>query len=132
MTDVSCLPIFPQMIENNSFQSREPYISSKTAQYSRQKACISSKKPRREPATVMPLRMCVPTCLQNTHTGWRRCTECLKSPVSFRKKASNYTDLLRKITYTDKASYGSSPPCILEVSVEEITRYAGHFPQKSH
>jgi len=32
--------------------------------------------------------------------------------VIFPKRATNYRALLRKITYTDKASYGSSSPCI--------------------
>jgi len=36
---------------------------------------------------------------------------CLKLQVIFRKRATNYRTLLRKITYKDKASYGSSPPC---------------------
>jgi len=37
---------------------------------------------------------------------------CLKMQVVFRKKATNYRALLRKMTYKGKASYGSSPPCI--------------------
>ena len=36
---------------------------------------------------------------------------CLKLQVIFRKRACNYRALLRKMTYEDKASYGSSPPC---------------------
>jgi len=38
---------------------------------------------------------------------------CLKFQVSFRKRATNYRALLRKTTFNDKASYGSSPTCIL-------------------
>jgi len=45
------------------------------------------------------------------HTGWRRCIGCLKLHVSFRKRATNYRALWRKMTYQDKASYASSPPC---------------------
>jgi len=45
------------------------------------------------------------------HTGWQRPIGCLNLQVNFRKKAINYRALLRKITYKDKASYGSSPPC---------------------
>ena len=48
----------------------------------------------------------------NLSTGWRRCTGCLKLQVSFCKRANNYRTLLRKLTYKDKASYASSPPCI--------------------
>jgi len=44
-------------------------------------------------------------------TGWRRPIGRLKLEVIFRKRATNYRALLRTLTYTDKASYGSSPPC---------------------
>ena len=44
-------------------------------------------------------------------TGWRRPIGCLKLQVIFRKRATNHRALLRKMTYKDKASYGSSPPC---------------------
>jgi len=47
----------------------------------------------------------------HSYTGWQRPIGCLKLPVIFRKRATNYRALLRKITYKDKASYGSSPPC---------------------
>ena len=43
--------------------------------------------------------------------GWRRPIGCLKLQVIFRKRATNYRALLRKMTYKDKASYDSSPPC---------------------
>jgi len=43
-------------------------------------------------------------------TVWRRLIGCLKLQV-FRKRATNYRALLRKMTCTDKATYGSSPPC---------------------
>ena len=38
---------------------------------------------------------------------------CLKLQVIFRKRAINYRALLRKITYQNKAPYGSSAPCTL-------------------
>ena len=43
--------------------------------------------------------------------GWRRLIGCLKLQVVFRKRATNYRALLRKMTYEDKASYHSMPPC---------------------
>ena len=47
-----------------------------------------------------------------THdTGCRIPIGCLKLQVIFRKRATNYKALLRKMTYKHKASYGSSPPC---------------------
>jgi len=36
--------------------------------------------------------------------GWRRCIGCLKMQVIFRKRATNYRALLRKMTYEDQAS----------------------------
>ena len=44
--------------------------------------------------------------------GWRRAIGCLELQVIYRKRATNYGALLRKITYKDKASYDSTPPCI--------------------
>jgi len=43
--------------------------------------------------------------------GWRRLIGCLKSQVISHKRANNYRALLWKITYKDKASYASMPPC---------------------
>jgi len=51
--------------------------------------------------------------LSHTVTGWRRRVGCLKLQVIFRQTANNYRALLRNMTYKDKASYGSSPPCTL-------------------
>ena len=48
---------------------------------------------------------------QFLRTGWRRPIGCLELQLMFRKRASNYRALLRKMTCKDKASYGSSPPC---------------------
>jgi len=39
--------------------------------------------------------------------------ECLKLQVIFRKRATKYRALLRKMTCKDKASYGSWPPCTM-------------------
>jgi len=59
-----------------------------------------------------------PCCCQTYSwgTGWRRCIGCLKLQVSFCKRATNRRALLQKETYTDKASYGSLPPCIYLVA----------------
>jgi len=43
-------------------------------------------------------------------TGWQRPTGCLKLQVILRRRAINDRALLRKMTFKDKASYGSSPP----------------------
>jgi len=44
-------------------------------------------------------------------TGWQRPIGCIKLRVIFGKRATNYRPLLRKITYKDRAAYGSSPLC---------------------
>ena len=44
-------------------------------------------------------------------TEWRRCIECLNLQFSFRKTATIYRALLQKMTYKDRTSYASSPPC---------------------
>jgi len=45
-------------------------------------------------------------------TEWRRPIVCLELQVSFRKMTTNCRALLCKMTYKDKASYVSSPPCM--------------------
>ena len=44
-------------------------------------------------------------------TGWRRLIGSPKLQIIFHKRATNYRSLLRKMTYKDKGSYESSPPC---------------------
>jgi len=43
-------------------------------------------------------------------TGWRKLIGCLKLHVIYRKRASNYMALWRKMSCEDKASYDSTPP----------------------
>jgi len=44
-------------------------------------------------------------------TGWRRLIGSLKLQIIFHKRATKYRSLLHKMTYKDKGSYESSPPC---------------------
>ena len=44
-------------------------------------------------------------------TGWRRLIGSPKLQIIFHKRATKYRSLLRKMTYKDKGSYESSPPC---------------------
>ena len=44
-------------------------------------------------------------------TGWRRLIGSPKLQFIFHKRATKYRSLLRKMTYKDKGSYESSPPC---------------------
>jgi len=58
------------------------------------------------------LQLCCRSCsLRQSCTGRRRPIGCLKLQVIFCKRATNDRALLRKMTYEDKASYGSSPSC---------------------
>ena len=45
------------------------------------------------------------------HTGWRRLIGSPKLQIIFHKRATKYRSLLRKVTYKDKGSYESLPPC---------------------
>jgi len=44
-------------------------------------------------------------------TGWRRLIGSPKLQIIFHKRDTKYRSLLRKMTYKDKGSYESSPPC---------------------
>ena len=44
-------------------------------------------------------------------TGWRRLIGSPKLQIIFHKRATKYRSLLRKMTYKDKGSNESSPPC---------------------
>ena len=60
-----------------------------------------------------------PPCTVHT-PGWQRSIRCLSLRISFRTSANNYRALLRKITYIDKASYGSLPPCTTKTYIKKI------------
>jgi len=55
-----------------------------------------------------------------TVTGWRRPIGCLELQVIFRKRATDYRALLRKMTSKDKASYASSPPCMSHLHASHL------------
>ena len=62
------------------------------------------------------------------NTGWRRPIGCLKLQVTFRNRATNYRALLQKMTYKDKASYGSWLPCIKVCAISSIhNKYLCNF-----
>ena len=44
-------------------------------------------------------------------TGWRRLIESPNLHVIFHKRATEYKSLLQKMTYKDKGSHESWPPC---------------------
>ena len=53
-------------------------------------------------------------------TGWQRLIGSPKLHVIFHKRATKYRSLLRKMTYNDKGSYESSPPCICISACENM------------
>ena len=53
------------------------------------------------------------------NTGWRRLIGSPKLQIIFHKRATKYRALLRKMTYKDKGSYESSPPCTLLTTPSE-------------
>ena len=60
---------------------------------------------------ILPIYRCT-MYIYTATTGWQRLIGCFKSQVIFRKRATNYRAVLRKMTCKDKASYDSTPPCI--------------------
>jgi len=69
------------------------------------------------------------------YTGWRRPIGSRISLITFRKLATNYRALLRKITYKDKASYDSTPPCTYThpKTLRDATQiYSENFFRKIH
>ena len=55
----------------------------------------------------------LPNCYTRVkHTGWRRFIGSPKLQIIFHKRATKYRSLLRKMTYKDKGSCESSPPCM--------------------
>ena len=60
-------------------------------------------------------------------TGWRRLIGSPKLQIIFHKRATKYRALLLKMTYKDKGSYESSPPCmdINDEDSEEIYTIMG-------
>jgi len=61
---------------------------------------------------------------QHVSTGWRRLIGSPKLQIIFHKRATKYRALLRKMTYKDKGSCESSPPCIQLLSFNNI--YSTH------
>ena len=55
------------------------------------------------------------TTIYSLTAGWQRCIGYLKLQVSFRKKATKYRALLRKMASKNKAFYGSLPPCTVRL-----------------
>jgi len=55
-------------------------------------------------------RICTST-VEARDTGWQRLIGSPKLQIIFHKRATKYRSLLRKMTYKDKGSYESSPPC---------------------
>ena len=57
------------------------------------------------------IHMCKDLFICDMTTGWRRLIGSPKLQIIFHQRATKYRALLRKMTYKDKGSYESSPPC---------------------
>ena len=68
--------------------------------------------------------------------GWQRPIGCLKLQVIFRKRAIKYRALLRKMTYKDETSCGSSPPYTLHYTLKThcntLQHTAAHYNTLQH
>jgi len=73
-------------------------------------------------------------------TGWRRVIGSPKLQIIFHKRATKYKSLLQKMTYKDKGSYESSPPCTYDMQMwndyrtdfsEDETQLNCHFKVNS-
>ena len=56
-------------------------------------------------------------------TGWRRLIGSPKLQIIFHKRATKYRSLLRKMTYKDKGSCESSPPCVPSITNKLYTEH---------
>jgi len=73
------------------------------------------REPNLEPGPSSRAGLCrVSECVlyARYHTGWRRLIGCPKLQIILHKRATKYRSLLRKMTYIDKGSHESSPPCM--------------------
>ena len=55
-------------------------------------------------------------CLVRHDTGWRRLRGSPTLQIIFHKRAIKYRSLLQEMTYKDKGSYESSPPCTWDLT----------------
>ena len=75
--------------------------------------CISSKLPyMNKSSSTYKWVMSHLWFSRATRTGWRRLIGYPKLQIILHKGATKYRSLLRKMTYKDKGSYESSPPCM--------------------
>jgi len=74
------------------------------------------------------------------NTAWRRLIGSLKLQISLQKRATRYISILRKMTYKDKGSCESSPPCTWKSChqyewnwrIRHITRVSLHICESCH
>jgi len=67
----------------------------------------------------LSLRLSRALSLSTASTGWRRLIGSPKLQIIFHKRATKYRSFLRKMTYKDKGSYESSPPCTTQQDGKE-------------
>jgi len=62
------------------------------------------------------------TCI-HMYTGWRSLIASPQLQIIFHKRATKYRPLLRKMTYENKGSYESSPPCVCKFVFRYVCTY---------
>jgi len=67
-----------------------------------------------------------------TDTGWRRLIGSRKMQIIFHKRATKYRSLLQKMTYKNRGSYESSPPCTMWYIFLNIFVYTTHKVSQIH
>jgi len=63
---------------------------------------------------------------RDSDTEWRRFIGSPKLQINFHKRATKYRSLLRKMTYKDKGSYESSPPCTMRHTRNSLCEWTTH------
>ena len=61
---------------------------------------------------------------RRSSTGWRRLIGSPKLQIIFSRSVTKYRSLVRKMTYKDKGSYKSSPPCSNETKADTAGKRA--------
>jgi len=107
-----------QLHSQQSWRWQFPWaqVSAETNNKRRDSGNTHNTNERKKPTSfstvlMMAISMCTGISLHTIDTGCRKLIACLKLLVIFRERATNSRALLREMTYENKASYDSTPPC---------------------
>ena len=103
-------PIIPITTYHPSFPSRDTSVLACNILYVRMFSHLIQRRNTTYVTPIITLSTYYPS-FPSCDTGWRRLIGSPKLQIIFHKRATKYRALLRKMTYKDKGSYESSPPC---------------------